>query len=268
MKMLTLLLVLFNFLSAWGSASTNPVKSRLKSGETAMGGYISIADSKVVENVALPKKLDFIWIEALQNDIGPREVQSLVIAAENENLVPIVRVPKNDRDEIKKYLGTGVMGVVIPGVKNREDALNAVAALKYAPEGNRPPGVDRATRYMGRIKEYMANANQNMLVILTVDNEDFVRNLESILSVQGIDVIHVGPLHLSSSMGLSIDAKEVKQAIEKVEIAAKNKGIPLGGANAKYTQLNTLKKKGYRFLTVPGDMELLRHGVESFFSAP
>ncbi len=206
-----------------------------------------------------------MWIEALQNDLGPKEVQQLVMAAENESLVPIVRVPKDDRDEIKKYLGAGVLGVVIPGVKNREDAQKAVAALKYTPEGNRPPGVDRATRYMGRIKEYMATANQNMLVILTVDNEDFVRNLDSILSVQGIDVIHIGPLHLSSSMGLSIDAKEVKQAIEKVELAANNKGIPLGGAIGKYSQLNDLKKRGYRFLTVPGDMELLRHGVESFF---
>ena len=245
----------------------NPVKKRLQnSTDPVFGGYVSIPNSQVIENIALPQKLNFVWIEALQTTIGPKEVQDSVIAAENEGLVPIVRVPKNDPDEIKKFLGTGVLGIIVPRIHNKEEAQRAISAIKYPPEGSRPPGVERANRYMGRLREYSENANKNILVIFTLDNKEMVKNIDEILSVKGIDILHIGPLHLSSSLGVTTDSPELASAISKAEDAARKMKIPLGGALPSFARLDEFRKRGFRFFTVPADMELLRDGITRFFN--
>jgi len=244
----------------------NSLKEKLlNKKEPVFGGFLTIPSYKVIENLALSQKLDFIWLEAEYSEFGTKEVQEMVIACENEKVIPVVRVPQNDPDLIKKYIGTGVKGIVFPNIRNKKEATAAVQTVKYAPEGSRPAGVERANRYLGKFAEYKQTANNNILVVLMIEKKEAVENIKEILEVPGIDVLHIGPYDLSLSMGVSMNSEELKEAISKVQVEANQKGVALGCAASTLEAAKEKQKLGYLFFTIPGDMEMLQKGVEAYF---
>ena len=48
--------------------------------------------------------------------------------------------------------------------------------------------------------EYLASANQETVVIVQVEGVEGIRNLKSILNVEGVDVIFIGPYDFSQSL--------------------------------------------------------------------
>ena len=231
----------------------------------AFGGFVTISGHKVIENLAVAKKLDFVWIEAEHTEIGPKEVQEMVLAAENEGLTPIVRVPANDFNLIKKYMGTGIQGVVVPSIRTADDAKNAVKAIKYAPAGERPAGVERANRYLANFADYKQRANSEMLVILMIETREAVDNIEEILKVPGIDILHMGPYDLALSYGVEMQSETLAMALKSVEMAAARHKMPLGSSAPSLKLALEKIDKGYLFFTIPGDMEFLQNGVKKYF---
>ncbi|WP_372368696.1 L-dopachrome tautomerase-related protein [Candidatus Uabimicrobium sp. HlEnr_7] len=229
------------------------------------GGFVTIADAKIIENMAMGNQLDFFWIEAEHTEMSVKDVQNLVRVAENEKTVPIVRIPTNDISHIKKYIGTGAKGIIIPSIKNADDAKKAVDATKYPPIGKRPVGAERGNRYLGKFREYFAEANNVVLTILMIETPEAVENLEQIAQVPGVDLWHVGPFDLSVSMGVVIDSPELKAAIQKIETTARKYNIPLGSYAANLETALQKQKHGYYFFTIPGDMQLLQQGVHNYF---
>ena len=55
----------------------------------------------------------------------------------------LVRVPRNDPWLIGHPLDLGALGVIVPMVESGEEAARAVAACRYAPEGERSIGLLR-----------------------------------------------------------------------------------------------------------------------------
>jgi 2-keto-3-deoxy-L-rhamnonate aldolase RhmA len=246
---------------------TNPLKEKLSRKEPIFSAFVVIPSAKTIENLALPGYLDAVWIEAEHTEFGPSVVQELVVAAESTGLVALVRIPNNKNvNDFKKYLGTGAMGVIIPDMHSLSQFEYGIKALKYPPEGIRPAGVERSNRYLGRFAEYKAVANDLVMVIMMIENPSAVDNIEEIVQLLGIDILHVGPFDLSLSMNVSRNSKELNDAVAKVENAAKNAGVALGCALTSMDDLEEKLDRGYIFFTVPGDMEFLRNGVTSYFT--
>ncbi|MBF0543213.1 MAG: hypothetical protein HQM08_02210 [Candidatus Riflebacteria bacterium] len=265
---LVIVLSMVDSFSAFGGTLpiTNPLKAKLKAGKPVFGAFVTIPSAKVVENLAVPGKLDFVWIEAEHTEFGPREVQDLTIAAENEGLTSIVRVPTNDRDQIKKFVGTGVLGVIVANISSADDARKAIANLKYPPLGCRTVGPERGNRYLAHFKEYLEAANDQIMVILMIETPQAIAEIDQIVRLPGIDVLHIGLGDLSLSLGAAMDSPKVREAVAKVESAARGAGIPLGGPLPELKKLDEKLKAGYRFFTIPGDMEILQQGVSRFFT--
>ncbi|EKD82312.1 MAG: hypothetical protein ACD_39C01368G0001 [uncultured bacterium] len=259
--------VITEYLVSDGKGCNNPsiYKLRVKK-EPVFGGFVSIGNHKVIENLTLAGKLDFVWLEAEHTEFDPETVQNLTITAENEKISPVVRVPANDFNLIKKYIGTGVQGVIVPSIKTADDARAAINAIKYSPQGNRACGVERGNRYLGRFTEYKSRANDEILAILMLETREAVDNIDEILQVPGIDVLHVGPYDLSLSYGVDMKSEKLALAIRRVELAAQKHGVVLGCAAPTMAVAREKMKKGYKFFTIPGDMEMLQNGVKSYFS--
>ncbi len=255
------------YLVSDGKGYRNPVVYKLKARkEPVFGGFVTIGSHKIIENLALHGKLDFVWVEAEHTEFDPSTVQHLTIAAENEKLASIVRVPANDFNLIKKYIGTGVQGIIVPSIKTAADAKLAINAIKYGPQGERAAGVERGNRYLGRFSEYKSSANDEVLVILMLETREAVENIDEILQVPGIDILHIGPYDLSLSYGVDMKSEKLALAIKRVELAAQKYGIVLGCAAPAMAVAREKMKSGYRFFTVPGDMEMLQNGVKQYFS--
>ena len=113
-----------------------------------------------------------------------------------------------------------------------ELAREVVSATRYPPIGSRGvgAGVARAARW-GRIENYMAEANDELCLLIQVESRTALENLDAILEVDGIDGVFIGPADLSASLGHPDDAghpdvqRVIEQSIRRIRAAGKAAGF-------------------------------------------
>jgi 4-hydroxy-2-oxoheptanedioate aldolase len=115
--------------------------------------------------------------------------------------VPMVRVPWNEPGIIGKVLDGGAYGVICPMINTPQEAKNLVQYAKYPPKGTRSNGPIRAGMY-GSAGSYQQTANDEIVLLPMMETRTAVENMESILDVEGIDGVYIGPSDLGFSYGL------------------------------------------------------------------
>lgn len=239
------------------------LKRRLRAGETTFGAWVSFQDPGAAEIMA-GTGYDWVFIDTEHSPFSLESLQHVLMAFSGRATVPIVRVPWNDRIRIKQVLDLGAEGILVPMVSSIREAQEAVAACKYPPEGNRGFGPRRASDYYRDPEEYIRAANDGIIVVLQIEHEDGVRQVKEILDAPGIDVVCLGPMDLSGSMGIlgQVDHPRVVAAIERVMAAAKDRGLPV--CVPMETSLETQiawTRKGAGFVVAGEDHGLLRRAA-------
>jgi 2-keto-3-deoxy-L-rhamnonate aldolase RhmA len=173
---------------------------------------------------------DWLLIDMEHAPFTLESLEVVLMAFNGRDTVPIVRVPWNDRVNIKQVLDLGAEGVLIPYVCSSEEARQAVAACKYPPVVIRGFGPRRASDYYRKTEEYVRTANDGVIVLVQIEHFAAVESVRQILSLQCIDVVILGPQDLSASLGLlgHPDHPLVLDAIRKVVSEAKRLGLPVG----------------------------------------
>lgn len=187
---------------AQDNAPINRVKSVLQSGGVAIGPIVQLPSPPMMSLLARAG-FDWLWIDMEHGPIGIETAQLMIDATKGTPTVPLARIAWNHHWLAKPVLDAGAMGVVTPTVNTRAEAIAAVAALRYPPEGNRGSGPTMAAARWGlSAMDYARVANQEILAILLIEDIRAVENIEEIVSVRGVDVVFVGLFDLSGSMGL------------------------------------------------------------------
>ncbi|HOK80730.1 MAG TPA: HpcH/HpaI aldolase/citrate lyase family protein [bacterium] len=235
----------------------NILKKKLKEGKSAIGAFVITAHPTIAEVMA---RAGFDWLvfDMEHGVIGIESVEAMAQAVSGTSTVPLVRVPWNDFVVIKQVLDTGIMGLIIPMVNTPQQAQQAISATRYPPEGIRGIGPHRAGGFGSWLAEYFERANDNILVVIQIEHVDAVRNLESILSVKGIDCVFIGANDLAASMGFlkNPSHQEVQKNIKYILDVCKKRGIPCGLV-ATGSQINERIEEGFQFIAVGHDMSLL-----------
>jgi 4-hydroxy-2-oxoheptanedioate aldolase len=124
---------------------------------------------------------------------------------------------------------------VVPHVDTPEEALQAVAAAKYAPIGQRSgmgPMIHFGYASMPA-REMMTQMNRAVLVTVMVETESAIDNVEKIAAIDGVDIISVGTNDLTISMGIAdqLDNPAVEKIYRRVAAAAHKNGkyVRFGG---------------------------------------
>lgn len=236
----------------------NELKSRLKAGERTLGLWMSI-ESPIVSELLSGLGFDWFVFDLEHSPLDIYTAQTLMQAMRAET-TPIVRVAWNDPVFIKLALDIGTYGVVIPWVNNREEAVRAVEACKYPPEGIRGCGPRRSALFD---PEYFETANEEILVIAQIETRKAVENIEEIASVDGIDVFFIGPYDLSASYGYlgRPEAPPVQKAIERVLEVAKGSGVAPGIYGGGGKTPRERYDEGFQFIALGDDLGLLRRGA-------
>ena len=122
---------------------------------------------------------------------------------------PVVRVPMNGSAIepnawiVEQALQRGAMGIVFPGVSNKEEAAAAVRTM-HGTLGRPSPawGIKDRSKVYGEPDVWPLNPNGELLAIIMIENKEGVKNADAIMSVPGIGAINVGPTDLSRSLGV------------------------------------------------------------------
>ena len=241
----------------------NIFKERLKNGESLVGIFAALG-SEMAAEVLGSSNIDYTLIdmEHAPNDI--RNVVNQMQAVKAAGGECLVRIPVLDHIYAKRLLDAGATTIMFPQINNVNDAINAVKSVKYPPAGIR--GIAGATRAnnFGREINYVDIADEKVCVICQIESLEACKNAKDIASIDGVDLLFVGPGDLSADMGFikNRDAKEVKEMAIKVLQDANKCNKPCGIMVSNITEAKEMIQLGFAIVAVTTDLVLLRNAVD------
>lgn len=180
---------------------TENLKEKLKSRQVTIGSWITIGSNSVAEIMA-QASFEWLVIDMEHSAITLDIAQDMIRVIDLCGVPPLVRVGHNQPNIIKRVMDSGAHGVIVPMVNSKTEAEQAVASVKYPPEGFRGVGLARAQEYGQKFEKYREWNQENSVVIVQIEHIEAVNNLEDILNVPGVDGFIVGPYDLSASLGV------------------------------------------------------------------
>ena len=227
---------------------------------TTLGSWITLNHPSIAEIMA-DAGFDWLCIDMEHSVTDYFEAQQLIMAIQSKGLKALVRVGENNSRIIKRILDAGADGIIVPSVSSREEAIKAVQSVKYPPFGKRGVGLSRAQSYGFGFEFYKDEKAKKIKLIVQIEHIDAVRNLESIIEVDGVDGTFIGPYDLSGSMGKPgrYDDDDVKEALLRYETVAKryNKLIGFHVIQPNYDLVVEKMNKGYNFIAFSLDILFL-----------
>ncbi len=245
----------------------NKVKQRLAAGEAVVGAWLGIPHT-LSARVMAQVGFDYLCVdmEHMPIDLGAAADMFAVIAS--AGCVPLVRVPWNTAENIKRVLDCGAYGIVVPMVNTRAEAEAAVAAARYPPTGIRSVGGSlHAMNFGTDPATYYARANEEILVVLQAESPEGVSNADAIMGVPGVDAVFIGPNDLLCQMGktprMECDDPEFVAALDTILNTATRHGIAAGIHTANSEMCNRRVEQGFRFMAIASDIRFAVAGAQA-----
>jgi 2-keto-3-deoxy-L-rhamnonate aldolase RhmA len=239
------------------------IRQDVLAGRVMPGAWTSIGSPAVADIASL---VGFDWVNidtehgAYDGDIVARQIE--VVGA--HDVAAMVRVGAAEPLLFKRMLDLGASGVIVPLVESAEQAQQIVSATRYPPMGER--GVARSVRAAGHgteFERYFSEANDNRLVVTQIERPQAVARIDDIAAVDGVDVLFVGPLDLTTSLGVrgQVDQPIYRAAIGTVVAAAKNAGKAAGILLGDVSQIDQAIDDGFTFIACGTDKSMLHAGM-------
>lgn len=230
----------------------NTVKQKLARGEQVVGGTVSTADVDIYCAMA-SSGFDFLWIEMQHSPLTYAQVATMIRACPGPAL-PFIRVPDANEGDVQKAVDIGALGVIVPMVDTIEKIQDAITFAKYPPIGKRSQGGGQYGTLWGR--NYRAAANDNIMIVAMIENQQGVAIAEEIAELDQVDVVFVASSDLSSFTGLRQGDAEYEAMVSKIRDATLKAGKYVAGPSAwKGT------REGYSFFQGPPETALIRSGA-------
>lgn len=239
------------------------IRASLRSGTSVVGSWMQLTDSNVAEIMG---RSGYQWV-AIDMEHGPvslSQLPDLFRALELGGTLPLARVASPLPINCRQALDQGAAGVVIPMISSAAQLQAIINECHWPPRGRRGVGFQRANVFGKFFDAYVQEA-QESLIIAQIEHVDAVNNLESIIAVEGLDAIMVGPYDLSASLGITgeFENKKYLETLSKIlSMCAKHKmpcGIHVVQPDPK--MLEQRINEGYTFIAYGVDTVFLNHGA-------
>jgi 2-dehydro-3-deoxyglucarate aldolase len=232
------------------------LKQQLKNKENTVGSWITIPHQAVIDILA-EAGFDWLTIDLEHTSIDYNELQILIGFIQARGMAALVRVSKNEEVVIKRALDAGADGIIVPMICSAAEARQAVEFAKYPPIGKRGVGLNRAQRYGYAFEEYKEWVSNHLVVIAQIEHIEGVKNIDDIISTEGIDGIIIGPYDLSGSLGIPGQYNEpiVQEALKKVEQICNDRNFSMGYhvIDPNIELVKEKQKMGYNFIAFSTD---------------
>ena len=245
----------------------NHFKHALAAGQAQIGLWSALPSPYVTEMLA---GAGYDWV-MLDTEHAPSDVplmlqqlQALDAAQQPRPTSAVVRPAWNDPVLIKRYLDIGAQTLLVPFVQTADEAQDAVDAMRYAPIGIRGMGGSTRASNYGRDARYIADADQELCLLVQVETAQALDRIEDIAAVDGVDGIFIGPADLSASMGYPGQPRHpevnaaIDDAIRRIRAAGKAPGILM----VDETRARECLALGAQFVAVAMDLILLRTAAD------
>jgi 2-dehydro-3-deoxyglucarate aldolase len=235
------------------------IRENLASGGNSIGSWMQIPHPSIAEIIG-QSGYDWVAIDMEHGAISVHQLPDLFRALELGNTLPLARLAHGKEKDCKQALDAGAGGVIVPMVESAEQLEKVRDATRWPPSGKRGVAFSRANLFGKHFDEYIHEAQQPLLIAM-IEHINAIENLDSILQVDGLDAILIGPYDLSASMGLtaefeSLEFMNVMQIIKnKTDSARIACGVHV--VNPSEDELRQRVMNGYRFIAYSIDSVIL-----------
>ena len=251
-----------------GSPYRNPLRAKLRRGERVLGLWVTLAAPAVTE-IAAELGLDWVCIDMEHGATTYADVANHVRAAKGTDLAVFVRVSSVGADTIARSLDLGADGIVLPMVRSADEVRRALEWMRYPPHGCRGLGGERAQKWGMGVDDYIATANDELMLMPMIEHKDAVNEIDEILALPGLDFFFVGPGDLSSSLGHvgQWDTPETARAIAHVVDRAKVHGVVPGIYAHGAAEIDQRTRQGFRIIAAGSDLPMMIAHIRETLSA-
>jgi 4-hydroxy-2-oxoheptanedioate aldolase len=240
------------------------LKKRIQNNEPVIGCWLSLGNHLTTEMVGLAG-FDWVLIDLEHGAGDEKDVINQLQALEHTKAAALVRVESNEPQRIGRVLDAGAEGIMCPHINTKEEAHQVVHGLRYPPGGHR--GIAKMVRAAGfgkNFDDYLAHSNENTLGIVQIETVDALNHLDEIASVDGVDVLFIGPADLTMSMGIfgQFDNPKFKDAVKATVAAAKKAGKATGILIFNPDDYMVYFEMGIRFIGCGSDATFVAEGAK------
>ncbi|OBF11151.1 HpcH/HpaI aldolase/citrate lyase family protein [Mycobacterium sp. 852002-10029_SCH5224772] len=205
---------------------------------------------------------DAVYVDLEHTSTSLDTAQMLCMSALGAGISGLVRVPSHDPSVIARVLDGGAVGIIVPHINSKEEAERIVQAARFPPIGNRSiSGPNAVSGYAPRgAAELVGLLERRTVVAVMIETPEAVEVSDSIASVDGIDMILIGPSDLTAEMGIhgQYENEHFHRAVESVAAACRSHGVALGIAGIKSVDLlNRFVELGLRFISAGTDIGMM-----------
>jgi len=144
----------------------------------------------------------------------------------------------------------------VPWVSTADQARAAVSSLRYPPRGIRGVAkMNRACAFGADFEAYYAHAHEWLVTLAQIETPEGVENAAEVAGVDGVDVLFIGPMDLSTSLGVSgqLEHPVYLDAVRRVAAAARNAGKAAGILALEPKQLPLCHELGITVVALGSD---------------
>jgi 4-hydroxy-2-oxoheptanedioate aldolase len=240
------------------------LRRRVTTGEATLGVFVGAA-STITGEVCAAAGADWLLLDLEHGAGGEEQVRGLIPAAAAYGVPTLVRVESAARIRIGRVLDLGAAGVMLPRLDSADEVAEALAHLRYPPNGDRGVATyNRACRF-GLDPAALDRAAGEILGVVQIESAAAVAQAGEIAGLAGADVLFVGPRDLSHDLGVpgDVTAPSFAAALDHVRRAAREHGKACGLLVADGTAAAARLAEGWMFVAIGSDTTLLATAVAS-----
>jgi 4-hydroxy-2-oxoheptanedioate aldolase len=249
----------------------NRVKRALRDGQVQIGTWINAVRTPQITQVLAAAGFDFVYIDMEHSAFSIETVGDLCTAALGAGLVPIVRPPAKEPHLLSRPLDSGAMGLLIPHVDTREEAEAVVRAIRFPPAGARGMAGQGVHTGFARIpaEANIRSTHEETLLLVQIESDRGIRDLDGILTIDGIDGAVIGRGDLAADLGVpgQIDHLEVSRRVEMLIAACRRHGRIPGLLVHDVASARTWIDRGIRLVPFSSEVALLLDAGERAIAA-
>jgi 2-dehydro-3-deoxyglucarate aldolase/4-hydroxy-2-oxoheptanedioate aldolase len=235
-----------------------PLRDRLRAGEATVGTFLNLGSPLAAEACALAG-FDWLLVDLEHGAGGEDALVGQLLAAAAHDVSVIVRVETAERIRAGRVLDAGAAGVMFPRLDTQEEVVDALAHLRYPPEGDRGVATYNRACGFGLRTGVLDTANDEVIAVVQIESVAALDNVEAIAQAPGVDVLFVGPRDLTHALGVpgQIDAREYRAALDRVVAAARSAGVTAGVLASDRQAAEGYLDAGFGFVAVGSDSSFI-----------
>ncbi len=242
------------------------IRQRLKEGGIVRA-YIAgmLATPALVEIIGLHGGFDAIWLDQEHAGITLDAAANAARAARAAGMDSFVRLAATDYATVIRYLEHTAGGILAAAVNTAAQARQIVQWARFAPHGARGIyGANVDSRYgLLPLGEYTRHCGAEVFVGVQIETVEAVENAADIARVGGVDLLFIGPVDLSQSLGVTGEFEHPRciEAIERVARACADVGQHWGILAPTAAYAKRMVNLGCRMLTIGSDISTIHRGL-------